>query len=111
MPLAEADKLDVLLALGLPARVDVAFGFFGHNERLRRSELARLCMDNLTASQEAKVLQLLPQWRELENDADTLKVDGLDSDSNRTRRLIVQRIADAIGYAPPDDGGMRIARR
>jgi hypothetical protein len=108
MALAEADILDCLVMLGLPARIDIASGYSGGDgEAMRWSSIVRqlLTAPQLSADQETAVRSLLNAWRAVQNDADRIKAEGLDSNPFRTRARLAAQLANYIGFSTYRGGG------
>lgn len=111
MALTEAQIINCLVILGLPARIDIAAGYTGGDgEALRKSGVARAILGQLNAAQESKIASILNEYTAVEFDADTIKAEGLDSDPARTRRRLARVLAQTIGLTWGGVRGWSIAR-
>jgi hypothetical protein len=98
MALTEAQIINCLVILGLPARIDIAAGYTGGDgETLRKSGVARAILGQLNAAQETEITGVLTEYASIKYDADTIKAEGLDSDPARTRRRLARVLAQTIG--------------
>lgn len=110
MALNPTEILQSLLVLGLTARTDVTFYYFGEAKKLRDAEICRKALGLVNAEQEAKVREILVQYATVEYDTDTLKIEGLNSNPRRLRMLCMYKMADTIGYAPSSMGSLQSRR-
>jgi hypothetical protein len=110
MALTEAEKLDALLALGLPARVDAVFSYQGDSAELRRAEVATQALSNLNAAQEAKVRDLLTKYACVETETTLVNAEGANVSPYRERARIRGLIAKTIGFTLGESTGIQIQR-
>lgn len=113
MALTEAQILNALVLLGLPARIDVAAGYTGGDGKANRaSAVARKLLEQLNADQEAEVSAILTAYSAVKLDADTIKAEGLDSSPARTRARLRRALASMIGFthSGATSGGVQLVR-
>jgi len=111
MALSDAQIGTCLIILGLPLDTSRTYAQGGNDrETMRRAEYVKYALENVNAVQEAVVKDLLDEWAKIEYDTDTIKAEGLDSNPERTRRLIRSRLWTAAGFSPPTSGGIALVR-
>ena len=99
MALTEAQVLDVLVLLGLPASSGLASRYGTNTAQVEAADVREI-LAGLGAAQEAAVTSLLTQWQEVKADTDRIKAEGLDSDPARARSHFAELMEDTIGYRP-----------
>lgn len=110
MALTEAERLDALLILGLPVRVDAVYSYQGDSAELHRAEIATKALQNLSAPQEAKVRSILETYSLIEFDTTTVEAEGANVSPYRDRQRLKDLLAKTIGFTLGSGRGFQIRR-
>lgn len=110
MALTEAEVIEALLLLRLPAS-EGGEVFYGPQEGLMvRARVAREQLEALTGARETKARALLDAYAPLANDTDRLNAQGLDSSAERTVSSLRADMRLLLGLPPGSSGSIKIAR-
>lgn len=111
MALSQAQILDCLVMLGLPARLDLAANLSGvigiaggDRDAYRKGLVARELLEHLDATQETAVGELLTQYEAVKYSTNTIQAEGLDKSPMRARARLKRMLADIIGYTYASGG-------
>ena len=109
MALTDAEVLDALMLLGLPATEGAEIFYRPQSKVMVRARVAREQLAVLAGAREDLARSLVVAYGPLRDDTDTIQAEGLDSDPSRARLRLKRQMEQLLGL-PPQEGGIRMRR-